>query len=289
MPKLLAPSKKPIVLAAVHPNAGLQMAYQKKIDALIDEMQTSLVYWLKASYRANEPEMAQDGKGASRRAGIGRIESSSAAPAIPQMSPAMAMREIMRRLSRRWQRRFDRAAPELAKYFATAATKRADGSLQAILKKAGFSVEFKMTAAANDVMQATIGEQVGLIRSIASQHLTEVQGLVMRSVTDGRDLGTLAKELEGRYGITKRRAALIARDQNNKATASITRVRQASLGITEAVWMHSHAGKHPRQSHLDANGKRYTIKEGMYLDGKWTWPGREIGCRCISRSVIPGL
>nr|WP_277347156.1 phage minor head protein [Collimonas pratensis] len=134
-----------------------------------------------------------------------------------------------------------------------------------------------------------MSEQVGLIKSIASQHLTEVQGLVMRSVADGRDLGTLAKGLEDRYGITKRRAALIARDQNNKATATITRVRQDSLGITEAVWMHSHAGKHPRPSHVAANGKRYTIKEGMYLDGVWTWPGREIGCRCISKSVIPGL
>lgn len=67
------------------------------------------------------------------------------------------------------------------------------------------------------------------------------------------------------------------------------RVRQEGLGITEAIWMHSHGGKHPRPSHVAADGKRYTISEGMYLDGVWAWQRREPKCRCVSRSVIPGL
>lgn len=265
MPILRAPGKKSITLAAIHPNAGLQMAYQKKIDALIDEMQISLTYWLKASYRANEPEMAQDA------------------------SPASALRTAMSKLSRRWQKRFDDAAPDLAKYFATHAVDRSDSALRATLKRSGFAVEFKMTAAANDVMQATIGENVGLIRSIAQQHLTDVQGMVMRSVAAGRDLATLSTELENRYGVTKRRAAFIALDQNNKATANITRVRQDGLGITEAEWIHSRAGAHPRPSHVAANKKRYNIKQGMFIDGEWIWPGTKPRCHCISRSVIPGL
>jgi SPP1 gp7 family putative phage head morphogenesis protein len=249
----------------VHPNAGLTVAYQKRLDALIDEMQKSLVYWLKATYRANEPEMAVDA------------------------SPAAELRASMRKLSRRWQRRFDDAAPDLAKYFAKHASERVDGSLRAILKKSGFSVEFTMSAAANDVMQATIGEQVGLIKSIASQHLSDVEGLVMRSVASGRDLGKLSEQLEHRYGVTKRRAAFIALDQNNKATASITRVRQEGLGIDEAVWLHSRAGKHPRASHVAVNGNRYKVKEGMLIDGEHIWPGQLPHCRCISRSVIPGI
>ncbi|WP_257785984.1 hypothetical protein [Burkholderia ubonensis] len=40
--------------------------------------------------------------------------------------------------------------------------------------------------------------------------------------------------------MTKRRAAFIAHNQNSKATATITRVRQEGLGITEAIWLHSH-------------------------------------------------
>jgi SPP1 gp7 family putative phage head morphogenesis protein len=114
--------------------------------------------------------------------------------------------------------------------------------------------------------------------------------MLMRSVARGRDLGGMTKEMEERYGITRRRAALISRDQNNKATAIITRVRQRELGITEAIWLHSSAGKHPRPSHVAMNGKRYLIAEGMEDpdEGRKILPGELVNCRCVSRSVIPG-
>jgi hypothetical protein len=73
-----------------------------------------------------------------------------------------------------------------------------------------------------------------------------IEGLVMRSVQTGRDLGQLMKDLQEQFGVTRRRAAFVARDQNNKATASMTRARQHEPGITQAIWVHSGAGKHPR-------------------------------------------
>ena len=157
------------------------------------------------------------------------------------------------------------------------------------MRQAGFTVRFKLTAEANDVLQATTGENISLIKSIGSDYLAEVEGLVMRSVTAGRDIGGLQKDLIDRFGVTKRRAALISRDQNNKATATIQRVRQRSLGITQAIWLHSYGGKEPRPSHVAADGKVYDIDKGMFLDGVWTCPGREINCRCLAKSIIPGL
>ena len=88
---------------------------------------------------------------------------------------------------------------------------------------------------------------------------------------------------------SERRAAFIARDQTNKAKAAIEKARWQELGITEAIWMHSHAGKEPRPSHVAANGKRLNVNKGMYLDGKWVQPGEEINCRCTSRAVIKGF
>ena len=265
--------RRPVPLAGVRPNEGLQAAYRAKLDRMIDDLHASLLYWLRAAYRANTPEMAQDG-----------IESSGE-------SPAMAMRRAMQRLARRWQRRFDDGAPELAKWFSLAAMDRSDKQLAEILKRAGFSVRFRMTAAANDVMQATIGEQVGLIKSIAQQHLGEVEGLVMRSVSAGRDLGALSKEIEDRYGVTKRRAALISRDQNNKASASIQRVRQQGMGIRYAVWCHSNGGNTKRPSHVKASQDKtlYEVSKG-WLDpeiDKRIWPGTEINCKCFARPILP--
>jgi uncharacterized protein with gpF-like domain len=115
----------------------------------------------------------------------------------------------------------------------------------------------------------------------------------MRSVTAGRDLGTLAKELEARFDVPRKRAALIAIHQNNSATAAITRSRQAEAGIAQALWVHSSAGKVPRAEHVKwgRDGKLYDVTKGMWseVDQAWVWPGTALGCRCFSRPVLPGF
>lgn len=262
---LKAPTKKPITLPPVHPNAGIEAEFRRRLQKWVDAMHKSVLYWIRAAYRANKPAMAKDG------------------------SAAAELSLTMKRLAAQWQKNINAASEEIADYFATAAAKRSDSALRAALAKAGFTVEFTMTREANDVMQATIGEQVGLIRTIASQYLSQVEGLVMRSVQEGRDLKGLTDDLYDRYRITRKRAAFIARDQNNKATASMTRVRQEALGITHAIWRHSHAAKQPRPEHLLFDGERYDVRKGAYLEGVWTWPGREINCGCTSQSIIPGF
>jgi len=268
-------------LPPTRPNFALELAYRRKLDALIEAMHRSLVYWLRAAYRANPPEMAQD------------APPDAGGFTAAEQSPAMAMRERMRRLSRQWQRRFDEAAPELARYFATAAAERSDATLRSILRRAGFSVRLRLTPTLNDVVQATVGQNVALIRSIAAQHLGQVEGIVLRSVQQGRDLGGMVSELEHQFGVTRRRAALIARTQNNMATAAIQRVRQTELGIEECIWVHSGGGREPRPTHLKAGRERqrYNPREGWYdpAEGRRIWPGELINCRCVARPVIPGL
>ncbi len=111
----------------------------------------------------------------------------------------------------------------------------------------------------------------------------------MRSVQTGRDLGQLRSDILARYDVTKKRAALIARDQNNKATAVMEKARRISIGITQAKWAHSRGGKEPRASHVAANGKIYDVAKGCLIDGKYIMPGEEINCRCVSHAVIPGF
>jgi hypothetical protein len=78
----------------------------------------------------------------------------------------------------------------------------------------------------------------------------------------------------------------------------MTKERQESLGINHAIWLYSGAPcdvnpKKPKgrqnASHRAADGKQYEVSKGMHLNGKWTWPGYEDGCKCVSRSIIPGL
>ena len=256
-----------IVLKSVRPSAGIEAKYRKQMLRLIDAMQKSVEYWVRAAWRANEPRMAQDA------------------------TPAELLRRVVDELHKRWTARFDDAASELADYFAEDVSERSDAVLRAILRRGGWTVRFKTTPLLNDVLKATTIENVGLIRSIPERYFQEIEGLVMRSVQQGRDLETLTNELQERYAVTRRRATLIARDQNNKATATIVRTRQKELGVREAVWMHSHAGKKPRPTHVRMDGKRYNIDKGMWdpHEGKYIFPGELINCRCTSRAVIPGF
>lgn len=253
------------VLRPVHPSAAVRSAFTARLDRELAAMHASLIRHLPAAYRDAEPEMALDASAASQ------------------------MRAFMRKFARRWQGRFNDLAPKMAEYFAKEAGDRVDGELKQMLRDAGFTVKFRPTRAQNDVLQATINENVSLIKSISSEHLTQVEGIVMRSVQTGRDLGTLSKALQDQYGVAKRRAAMIARNQNNMATATLTRVRQTELGITKARWLHSAGGKQPRPSHVEFSGKEYDIAKGAFLDGVWTWPGHEINCRCVSIPIIPGF
>lgn len=271
MPKLVAPTKKPVKLDPIRPNVGLEAAYRKKLQDLIAEMSRSVIYWTRAAWKKSPP--------------LARIAQDDAR----HRAPIVDLRRTMERLGRHWQRRFDDLAPELAKVFVNGATAHTDAAFMASLKKSGFTVKFSPTQASMEGFQAVLSENVGLIKSIPAEYLQSVQGDVFRAVSSGYDLQKLTDTLQSRYGVTHKRAAFIARDQSSKAKAVIENVRRRELGITQAIWQHSGAGKEPRPSHVAANGKTFDLDKGMLLDGELLLPGVAINCRCTSRAVIPGF
>lgn len=262
-------AKQPKTARAVHANRGIEAAYRKALQKLIADMHGSVEYWLTAAYRKFPPRMA------------GVVEQAQDA------SPSTRISRVMEELSKRWTKRFEEAAPRIAEAYMRRLFKTSDSAMRAALKDAGWSVEFKMTPAVRDAFNASIAENVGLIKSIPDQYLQKVEGTVMRSYSAGRDLQSMVKDIKEIYPVTQKRAELIARDQSNKANAVVNRTRQLELGITEAIWMHSHAGKNPRPDHVAANGKKYKIAEGCLISGENIFPGEEINCRCTSRPVLP--
>lgn len=236
---------------------------------MIDAMAKSVEYWLTATYRQNEPRIAQD------------------------ESPADALRRSMKELSKRWLDKFDEMSVKMAEYFTQSVEKRSTAAMKKILKDGGWTVSFQMTPAMRDIADATVHANVSLIKSIPQKYLADVEGSVMRSVQAGRDLGSLTEDLQKHYGVTRRRAAFIARDQNNKATAAFKRARELELGLDEAEWHHSHGSKEPRPTHVEAGRQkaRYKISQGWYdpAVGRYIQPAEEPGCKCFGRPVIKGF
>lgn len=261
--------RQPKTARAVHANRGVEAKYRKALQRMIAEMHGSVEYWLTAAYRKDPPRMAA------------LVEQAQDA------APSAKIKKILDELARRWVAKFDEWAPKIADAYLQGMFKASDSAMRQALKDAGWTVEFKMTPAVRDAFEASLNENVGLIRSIPEKYLQQVEGSVMRSYSAGRDLASMVKELKQLYPAASHRAELIARDQSNKANAVVNRARQMELGIVSGKWMHSHAGKNPRPSHVAANGKEFKIAEGCLIDGEMILPGEKINCRCTWRPVLP--
>jgi uncharacterized protein with gpF-like domain len=264
------PKTAETILRPIHANVGIEVEYRRQLTKLIDAMAKSVEFWLQATYRKNENRIVAEDE-----------------------SPADALRRSMKDLSKRWLDKFDQMSGKLAEYFTQSVEKRSTAAMKKILKDGGWTVSFQMTPAMKDVIDSVVHENVSLIKSIPERYLTQVESIVMVGVQNGRDLQVISEGLQKQLGVTKRRAALIARDQTNKANASLTRARQIELGIEEAVWTHSGGGRHPRPSHVKAGREkvRYSVKEGWYDPevGRKILPGELISCRCTGRAVIKGF
>lgn len=250
---------------AVWPNVGSRNRYHRRIQKLVDDMAASVEYWLTAQRKADPPALAQDS------------------------TPAEQMQFEFAKVAKRWLDKFEEMAPTVAESFLKNQFMGTDAAMRMALRDAGWSVEFTLTPAMRDAFEASLAENVGLIRSIPAQYLQEVEGIVMRNYTSGRNVRAMAEEIRGRYKVASNRAWLISRDQSNKANAVVQQARRQELGIKEAIWLHSHAGKTPRPTHVAMNGKRYDVAKGMWDSAvqKWILPGELIGCRCQGRSVLP--
>ena len=251
----------------VRASAAVKQKYFKRLMSIIDEMNNSVNWWLGARYKENEKEI---------------VASDSAASNIEK-----ELKDLMKR----WSKGFEEGAGDIAKDFVESGVGQSTINLKALLKKAGWTTNLKLSRKAQDKLKAMMIENINLIKSIPEKYFTELTTVTMQSITRGRDLAYLKDEIKKRYGVVERRAALIARDQNNKATSIITHIEYEELGITEAVWKHNPGSKQPRHEHVMANNKVYDISKGMFFEsaGRYVFPGEEINCGCTSEPVIPEI
>lgn len=241
--------------------------YFAELDKFITEMMQSVTRGVLAAYGQTEPqEMAHD---------------------APQ-NPSLLLKAALRKWGGLWVSKFDRLSLDLGQAFARKSMTLTQTQMRAALKEAGFTVRFAPTPGSRAAYQAVVAEQVNLIKSIPQQYLKDVESKVWQSVMKGADMHALSVDLRKTYGVTRDRAAIIARDQNNKAKAIIERTRRQELGITEAYWQHSAGGKVPRATHVAMSGKRYRLSEGMWDSAamQYVLPGELINCRCTSKAII---
>lgn len=244
-------------IRAVRPNAGLRKAYAGKLRSLVRQMAQDVAKELEGLYRKVEPQIAKDARGE---------------------SPAERLQKIIDRMRKKWEESTRDFAEDTADWFVRKTRDHVDRAQNSALRASGFEafdLRFDKGQISQDAFDALVNANTSLIKSISSRYIQEVEGLVMRAVTDGRDVAGLKSELSKRYDITQRRADFIARDQCNKATEALCRANDLEVGVEQGEWIHV-PGKHTsRETHKEMDGKKFDLKKGLY--------DRDVG-----RYVLPG-
>lgn len=251
-------------LRPVRANAGVRRQYRKKLAGLVDSMYRSIQYWVEAEWKKQQKRITQYGGEKAEDA-----------------SPASDMLKAIRKRFRQWRKTFDDAAQEAADWFAAHTMNSVDASVKAaFVAGTGVGVKFQFTRAMNNSFQSIVAENVALIKSIPEKAFSELIGMVMRAVREGRDLGYLSDMIEDRHDVTRRRAEFIAEDQTNKATEALSRVRLNEVGIKKVEWIHVTRSNAARQSHIDMDGKIFNLNEGLYdySVGRKVFPGELPNC-----------
>lgn len=246
-------------------NAALKLRYAQKLKRLNQRMFASVGWWLTAMYRERESEVVGDA------------------------SPASEATKLLAKLSRKWKGYYGEEAEGLARWFVGVADTTTTSSLYSSVRKFMPTVSPQMSRRTQNTLTALTKDNVSLIKSIPARYFDQIEGAVMRAMTNGHNLHALKKDLLSINGVTDKRADFIARDQANKAASVINRSRQLDMGVKKALWIHTLASREPRESHLNANGAEFDLEKGMSIDGKWIQPGEEINCTCMAAPIIPGF
>jgi len=240
-------------------NVGVSTRYAERLSALVTQMTEQVTREVLRMYRA-EGNFAQDATIASQS------------------------RILMSTLQSKFNDLFARNAKRLAESMVEGASKASTTSLHSSLEKLSGGLSLKTSAMPPQVVEiykAAVAENVALVKSISTDYLNQVQGSVMRSITSGRGLEDLVPALQKYEGVTHRRARNIALDQTRKTYNQINRGRMQALGVKSFMWHHSGGGAHPREDHVEMDGKVYRFDDPPVIDertGERGIPGQAVNC-----------
>jgi SPP1 gp7 family putative phage head morphogenesis protein len=175
----------------------------------------------------------------------------------------------------------------------------AHNSLRELTKKTTIKTP-DYTEEMQELLRASIKQNVSLIRSISEDYHNQIGGLVLRSITTGgAGAGGIGKAIKANmammasirdYGFkADKRASLIARDQTSKLTSAFNAARMQSAGVEEFKWLHSKGGAEPRELHQKYDGQIFRYDDPPIIDertGERGLAGVAIGCRCVCVPVI---
>lgn len=137
----------------------------------------------------------------------------------------------------------------------------------------------------SDQLELFANQNAQLIRSLPNEELERVSQTIQRNLQEGKRYQEISSDIQKSFGITRRRATLIGRDQTTKLNSSLTKLRQQEIGVEEYIWQTS-GDERVRATHKAHDGKKFRWDSPPKNTGH---PGQDINCRCNAIAVLDGI
>lgn len=137
-----------------------------------------------------------------------------------------------------------------------------------------------------ELMDSFVRTNAELIQDVAKQTTEQIYEVVSRAHEAGLRVEVIAGELEERFGVSKSRAELIARDQVLKLNGQVNQARQQAVGITHYRWkatMDARTRKRHAQLH---NTVQQWSSPPEVAPGRHEHPGGDYQCRCTAEPIL---
>lgn len=153
-----------------------------------------------------------------------------------------------------------------------------------------------------ELLEEWVTDNVDLIKTVPHNSLKKMKEIVYSGYMNGQTTTNIVNEIQREYGMSKRHAKFIARDQTAKLNAKITQKQQRDAGSTEYEWFSVRDERTRRgdkmakgaidpmgNNHLRLAGKVFSWDEPPLVDrkrGRRCHPGEDYQCRCRAISVL---
>ncbi len=182
--------------------------------------------------------------------------------------------------------RFATVAKSIANNFVMTADKVNQKRFNENMKGFGIDV-FGNSPELVDYLHASLFDNTRLIKSIPERYLTQVQSIVMTNIRSGARASDMEGLLRDQFGVTQRRAKMIARDQTSKINGQLNQKRQSAVGFNYFKWKTVGDAK-VRDRHREIANKLTAYGRGIYRwdnpplssSGEPIIPGQDYQDRC---------
>lgn len=151
----------------------------------------------------------------------------------------------------------------------------------------GVTIPPVLTDAQVGTLAAEWGMNLDLyVRSWVASDIIKMRQIVMNEAFTGRRAESIAGVIREQFGVSRRKAHFLARQETSLLMSAFHRERFKDAGVTKFKWSTSQ-DERVRDSHEQLDGKIFSWGSApMNARGVQIWPGTDFGCRCVAIPVL---